>query len=348
MKTLEQIRAKLQEYPMEVTFPDIARWQAGNTGVDYVHTFDSGVAGPHVMIMALTHGNEVSGAIVVDQLLRRGLRPIKGCLTLGFGNVDAYQRFDSKNPDATRFIDEDMNRVWSMSRLDSSDDSVELRRARALRPIIDSVDFLLDLHSMHEEAPPLLLSGPLAKGIRFAADIGAPENVIVDVGHPNGKRMRDYGAFGDPDSQKNALLIETGQHFSVRSKDVALDAASRFLIKTGAVTAADLSSLMNNTKPVAQRVFQVTHPVVADTMDFEFAHDFRGLELIAHAGTVIACDGDRKIVTPYDDCVIVMPSLRHLGPGVTVMRLARVLDNSCKNLHLKTRQPAFIAFFGQE
>ncbi|PFH11673.1 succinylglutamate desuccinylase/aspartoacylase family protein [Collimonas sp. PA-H2] len=327
MKTLEQIRAKLHEYPIEVAFPDIAAWKTGNTGVDYMHTFDSGVAGPHAMILALTHGNEVSGAIAVDQLLRSGVRPAKGRLTLGFGNVDAYRRFDSGNPDASRFIDEDMNRVWSAARLDSADDSLELRRARALRPIVDSADFLLDLHSMHEAAPPLMLSGPLAKGIRFAADIGVPEHVIVDGGHANGKRLRDYGAFGDPASPKNALLIETGQHFSVRSKDVALDAASRFLSKTGVLAAADLKDFMLHAEPALQQVLQVTQAVIADTMDFEFAQDFRGLEMIERAGTVIARDGDKQIVTPYDDCVIVMPSLRHLGPGVTVMRLARALEN---------------------
>jgi predicted deacylase len=327
MKTLEQIRAKLQEYPIEVTFPDIAEWQTGNTGVDYIHTFDSGVAGPHAMILALTHGNEVSGAIAVDRFLRSGLRPVTGRLTLGFANVDAYHRFDGSNPDASRFIDEDMNRVWSAVRLDSSDDSLELRRARALRTIIDNVDFLLDLHSMHEEAPPLMLSGPLAKGIRFAVDIGVPEHVIVDAGHSNGKRLRDYGDFGDPASPKNALLIETGQHFSVRSKNVALDAASRFLITTGVVDARDLTDSMLQAKPAAQQVLQVTQSVIADTMDLEFTQDFRGLELIEHAGTVIARDGDREIVTPYDNCLIVMPSLRHIGPGVTVMRLARVLDS---------------------
>ena len=327
MQTLEQIRAKLHDYPIEIAFPNIAEWQVGNTGVDYVHTFDSGVAGPHAMILALTHGNEVSGAITVDKLLRAGLRPFKGRLTLAFGNVEAYRRFDSSAPDASRFIDEDMNRVWATERLDSSDDSQELRRARALRPIIDSVDFLLDLHSMHEEAPPLMLSGPLEKGIRFAIDIGVPEHVIVDAGHANGKRLRDYEAFGDPASPKNALLIETGQHFSIRSKDVALDAASRFLIQTGVVAAADVADFMQRATPPAQHVFEVTQPVIADTMDFEFTEDFRGLELIARAGTVIARDGDKEIVTPYDDCVIIMPSLRHLGPGVTVMRLARVLNN---------------------
>lgn len=327
MKTLEQIRANLHEYPIEVAFPDIAEWKSGNSGVDYIHTFDSGTPGPHAMILALTHGNEVSGAIAVDQLLRSGLRPAKGRLTLGFGNVDAYHRFDCSNPDASRFIDEDMNRVWSAARLDSSDDSRELRRARALRPIIDSVDFLLDLHSMHEAAPPLMLSGPLAKGIRLAVDIGVPQHVIVDGGHANGKRLRDYGAFGDAASPKNALLIETGQHFSLRSKEVALDAASRFLVTTAVLAATDLQDFMMQAEPAPQQVLQVTQAIIADTMDFEFAQDFRGLEMIERAGTVIARDGDRKIVTPYDNCVIVMPSLRHLGPGVTVMRLARALEN---------------------
>lgn len=327
MNTLEQIRAKLQVYPLEVAFPDIRRWQHGNTGVDYIHAFDSGVAGPHVMIMALTHGNEVSGAIAVDRLLRADLRPLKGRVTLGFANVEAYHRFDSKNPDASRFVDEDLNRVWSASRLDSGDDSLELRRARELRPIIDSVDFLLDLHSMHEEAAPLLLSGPLQKGIRFAAEIGAPEHVIVDAGHPNGKRMRDYGGFGDVVSPKNALLIETGQHFSLRSRDVALDAAARFLIKTGVVAATRLDDFLMPGKIPPQHFLQVTQPVVADTTDFEFTQDFRGLELIEHAGTVIARDGEREISTPYDNCVIIMPSLRHVAPGVTVMRLAKVLGD---------------------
>ena len=45
-------------YAVELTPPDIEPYRAGNTGIDYVTTFDSGVAGPHVLVTALTHGNE--------------------------------------------------------------------------------------------------------------------------------------------------------------------------------------------------------------------------------------------------------------------------------------------------
>ncbi|SIT46888.1 hypothetical protein BN2475_700038 [Paraburkholderia ribeironis] len=105
--------AKPSAYPIELAFPDIAAHELSETGIAYVHTFDSGVAGLHVMINALTHGNEVCGAIVVDALLRAKLRPKRGKLTLAFANVDAYARFDPSQPDAARFVDQDFNRVWT-------------------------------------------------------------------------------------------------------------------------------------------------------------------------------------------------------------------------------------------
>jgi succinylglutamate desuccinylase len=336
MKTLEQVRASLKPYPVEVEFPDIRQWKTGNCGVDYVHSFDSGIPGQHVMIMALTHGNEVSGAIAVDAFLRCGLRPRHGRLSLGFGNVEAYHRFDPQNIDATRYLDEDMNRVWLPSKLDSVQSSVELRRARELRPFIDSVDLLLDIHSMHEESAPLMMSGARIKGLEFAATLGVPATVIVDSGHANGRRLRDYDDFNDGTSKKNALLIETGQHFSKKSQQVALDVAARFLITTQAVFEEDVAPFLSAGKLEPQRFLQVTDSVVANSMDFNFVEDFRGLELIECSGTVIARDGDQEIVTPYDNCVLVQPSLRHLGPGVTVVRLARLIDSSHNQLTLQT------------
>nr|WP_171986698.1 succinylglutamate desuccinylase/aspartoacylase family protein [Burkholderia cenocepacia] len=170
------------------------------------------------MILALTHGNEVSGAIAVDALLTAGLRPVAGRLSLGFGNVGAYEHFSAENADATRYLDEDMNRVWTPAALDGTRDSRELARARAMRPLLDTVDLLLDIHSMHEASAPLMMTGPLDKAIALAAALGTPEHVIVDRGHANGTRLRDYGGFGDPASAKNALLIETGQHFAASAR----------------------------------------------------------------------------------------------------------------------------------
>jgi len=78
--------------------------------------------------------------------------------------------------------------------------------------------------------------------------------------------------------------------------------------------------------PKAQRVVRVTEPVVAKSMDFKFARPWKGLEVIEKAGTVVATDGDKTWRTPYDNCVLVMPSLVHLKPGTTLVRLGRYDD----------------------
>jgi predicted deacylase len=313
-------------YPIEIRFPDIRSYAEGNTGIPYVHTFDSGVPGPHVMVNALTHGNEVCGAIAVKDLLDLGVRPRRGKLTLAFANVDAYLKFDPENPDASRFVEQDFNRVWTSAILDDlSRDTSELRRARQMRPLVDTVDFLLDLHSMHERCEPLAVSGPLDKGIAMARQLQTPACIISDEGHPEGRRMRDYGAFGDPDSPKNALLVECGQHWEASAVAVARDVTARFLAMHGTITLDDVPSAWRQPLPAASQVVQVTEPVVAGSMDFRFADNFTGLEMFPDAGATIAWRDGEPVKTPYPNCVLVMPSLRQLRPGVTVVRLGRLI-----------------------
>jgi predicted deacylase len=47
--------------PIEYAFPDLRRWEKGVA--PYIHVKESGKPGPTVMVAALTHGNEVSGAL---------------------------------------------------------------------------------------------------------------------------------------------------------------------------------------------------------------------------------------------------------------------------------------------
>lgn len=314
-------------YPIEIEFPDIRPYGAGNTGIPYIYSFDSSVIGPHVMINALTHGNEVCGAIAVKALLDLDIRPRRGCLTLSFANVDAYHNFNSDRPDASRYVDQDFNRVWTQAVLnDAGKNSSELRRARAMRPLIDTVDLLLDLHSMHERSAPLIVSGPLDKGIALAKTLGAPPTIISDEGHPEGRRMRDYEGFGDPGSEKNALLIECGQHWEAAAVGVAKDSTARFLQFSGIVEQNDLPADWFLPLAAQPRVIRVTDPVVATSMNFRFAGPYTGLETFPEAGTVIGWNDDKPVVTPYPNCVLVMPSLRQLRPGVTVVRFGQLIS----------------------
>lgn len=314
-------------YPIEINLPDIAPYSEGNCGIPYVFSFDSGLAGPHVMINSLTHGNEVCGAIVVKALLDHGIRPNCGRLTLAFANVDAYQRFDVDAPDASRYLEQDFNRLWSSTLLDdTSRNSLELRRARAMRPVFDTVDFLLDLHSMHERSEPLILSGPLDKGVELARAIGAPSTIVSDYGHTEGRRLRDYSDFAEIASEKNALLVECGQHWEAEAVSIAQDCTARFLTRTGVLETDDLPVGWLRPDRGKSCIIRVTDAVVATSMDFQFAGTYTGLETFAEAGTVVAWSNGEAIATPYPNCILVMPSLRQLRPGVTVVRFGQQID----------------------
>ena len=310
-------------HAVQLPLPDLSCWAASSTGVRHVQERTSGQAGPEVLVTALVHGNEYSGALALDAFLRSGVQPRRGRITAAFCNMAAFARFDDRQPDASRFVDEDFNRVWAAEQLDGARHSAELSRAREIRPFVERASHLLDLHSMHEPCEPLMVTGLLPRNIAFAQSLGTTGQVIVDAGHADGVRMRDYGPFGDAGGGRIALLLEAGQHWEPASLQAARNVLMRFLVSAGSLDRSDVPAgwLLPDAAPPPP--VQVTHRIVARTMDFAFTQDFRGGEIIPRAGTPIAHDADEPVLTPYDDCVLVMPSVRQLRPGVTTVRLGR-------------------------
>ena len=306
------------EYQVELSAPGIEAYAKGNTGIPYIWRFESGRPGPNVMISAIVHGNEPCGAIALDWLLREEIRPHTGSLSLAFMNIEAYKAFDPKDPNATRWIDEDFNRVWDIETLESERTSAELARAREVRPALADIDVLLDIHSMQHLAPPLMMTGRHAKAKTLAAQIGVPERVVGDAGHAAGRRMRDYGPFDDPTAPQTALLIECGQHWQSSAADLAIDTTRRFLIATGTLP-ADTFEISTDTPP--QQFFTVIQPVTIKSDTFTFAQNFTGGEIIPTKNTLFGHDGDTPITTPADNTMLVMPSKR-LWQGQTAVRLA--------------------------
>jgi len=296
---------------MRLAAPDIRRWLAGN-GVPGVWSFNSGLSGPHVVLVALTHGNEIAGAVVLDRLLQEALRPARGRLTLVFANLDAFSRFDAQDPTASRFLEEDLNRLWDRAVLDSPRRSSELRRARALRPVLDSADVVLDLHSMLWPSDPLYLAGASEESVPLAVALGEPPLVIADQGHEAGQRLIDYAATRG----RRSLILEGGWHWEPETVANMEHAARRLLALTGLVP--------GTVAPLPQpRFARVTQRVTARSPDFSFVQPWRGGIVIPEAGTLIALDGQEEVRTPHSECLLVMPMLLP-QPGQTAVRLARI------------------------
>ena len=314
--------APLPAFEVHISAPDLYDWRAGDTGVPGVTTKDSGKPGPHVALLAITHGNEIAGAIALDRLLRDGLTPTMGRLSFVFSNLSAYDRFDPAQPTASRFVDEDLNRIWDESVLDGPRHSIELNRARELRPFIDTVDVLLDIHSMLWDADPLMLCGSSAGGRVLARRIGVPPLIVADAGHVNGKRIIDYTRFTDPETTSSANLVEAGQHWQPSTVATALACIAGLLRSFGMVGP---DAALPDVALVPQRLAEVTKTITASDNTFAFVQPWRGGVVVPDRNTLLALEGATEFRTPHDDCLVVMPSLRPTR-GHTAVRLARFVD----------------------
>ena len=287
---------------IEVVPRDLSRYREGNTGIDYVHRFASGRPGPHVMINALTHGNEFCGMVAVCSLLDSGVRPKVGTLTLSFANVAAYETFDPAKPFDSRLIAHNLNRIWSSAWLDGAEDSIELRRAREMRPAVAAADHILDIHSTSQDVVPFWVYPAFERNAAVASALPRPEvHLVMPAGLGSGTPLIQHGAHSGADGPGAALVVECGQHFKQATADVACEVALDVLGHFGMidrVVAAPASS---------PRRFELLRTHVIQSESFAFARPVIGFETFAE-GELIATDGTLEIHAPCDDCTIFMPA----------------------------------------
>ena len=106
---------------------------------------------------------------------------------------------------------------------------------------------------------------------------------------------------------------------------MALQATLRFLRYLDIADGAFVDEHLDPVDPPPQRAIEVTESVTIASDDFAFALPVAGLTVIPARGTLLARDGSRDIVTPYDDCVLIMPT-RRPKRGETAVRLGRFVS----------------------
>ncbi len=288
---------------LEVVPRDLSAYRQGNVGVDYVHRFESGKPGPHVVINALTHGNEICGMVAATHLLDSAVRPKIGTLTVSFSNVEAYETFDTDKPFDSRQIVHNMNRIWSPEWLDGHEDSPELRRIRTLRPVMLAADHILDIHSTSQDVTPFWVYPAFERNAVAALAIGRPHvHMVMPDGLGSGVPLIQHGRHGLPDSQCVAMVVECGQHFLQASADLATQVSLDFLAHFG------LIDQPANPAPNIQQIrLELLRTCVIQTTEFKFVRPLIGFETFAK-DELIATDGALEIRAPCDECTVMMPA----------------------------------------
>lgn len=293
----------MNPYPLEIALRDLSPWRAGNVGIDYVHRFESGRPGPHVLINALTHGNELCGMVAALHLLENGVRPRIGTLTVSFANVAAYQSFDAERPFESRQLVHNLNRVWSAAELDGSEVSPELVRARELRPVVAAADHILDLHATSQDVAPFFVYPAFERNAQAALAIVPPAvHLVMPRGLGTGVPLIEHDRHGQADGHGVALVAECGQHFLQASADTAVAVTLAFLAHFGLIDAPRPAAA----RPPVRR-FELLRTLLVQTPDFAFVRPLVGFETFAE-GELIATDGAREIRSPCADCTVFMPT----------------------------------------
>ncbi|WP_298257589.1 succinylglutamate desuccinylase/aspartoacylase family protein [uncultured Litoreibacter sp.] len=303
-----------------IDVPNIQPYAAGSHGVPYVWEKDSGKPGPHLMICGIMHGNEICGAHVIKRFLDRDVVPARGKVTYCFGNVDAYHRFDPENPQWHRFIDADINRIWGKELDDMSLQGSEHKRARELRPVIDRVDVLLDIHSFQCRGLPVANPGSRQSAIDLAQRIPHTPLVLSGPKQESDRiRLLDYERFSNPAHGAAALQIQVGHHWSPESVENGWQASLGFLDIHDMLP----ESLREDYNPDRQKLnLEVSELIYDYEPSFAFEGDYMNGEFFEKAGTLIATEGEREIRTPHDNTYLVMP-VQYRRLGMTVGRFAR-------------------------
>ena len=287
----------------EVLPRDLSPYRVGNTGIPYVHRFDSGRPGPHVLVNALTHGNEFCGMVAACHLLDNSVRPLKGTLTVSFANVAAYETFDPARPFDSRQLVHNLNRIWSAEWLDGPEDSPELRRARELRPAVAAADHVLDLHSTSQPVQPFWVYPKLGRNGAAALAIGRPAvHLVMPQGLGSGTPLIQHGRLADAQGSGVGLVAECGQHFLQASSDLAIEVALDFLAHFGLI-----ERVVPSAPRAPQQRFELLKTCLVTHADFRFTRPLIGFETFAR-DELIATQGPDQIRSPCDGCTVLMPT----------------------------------------
>ena len=306
----------------EVLPRDLSVYREGNVGIPYVHRFDSGRPGPHVLVNALTHGNEFCGMVAACHLLDAGVRPMQGILTVSFANVAAYKSFDIARPFESRQLVHNLNRIWSAEWLDGPEQSPELARARELRPVVAAADHILDIHSTSQPVQPFWVYSAHPRLGAAALAIARPSvHLVMPSGLGSGTPLIRHGLHGQADHHGVALVVECGQHFARSSGDLATEVALDFLAHFGLIEPRQPRA--GSAAPAPQQRFELLQTCMVTDTDFRFSRPLIGFETFA-LGELIATQGKAQIHAPCDDCTVLMPT-REPIVGREAVYLARQL-----------------------
>lgn len=257
-----------------------------------------GLPRPHVGVLGAVHGDERCGLAVLERLIahteRGDLVPSAGTWVLIHGNPDATtdgKRHTTGGADLNRlfdyaFVDELPEPRWSPEHV----------RAHALRPVLEDLDVLLDLHSASWPTPPFAIINDVPESAALARRLGFE---FVTQGWSGPGLLMDRVTIGVLQRRgRPAISVECGAHTEEGTVDAAWACATRFLRAAG---------VLEGEAPEGSPVFlEIVEIISRPSENFRFTRPIRGLDRL-EAGDAFAADRVAELRT-REPCFALLPN----------------------------------------
>lgn len=246
--------------------------------INGVWKFDSWKPWMRVLLMAWVHGNELSGQIILRELIDTI------CVSHGIVFIIPHA-----NPNAVaqnvRQTEKNMNRAFSIP---PQGETYEDKRAQELLPLFEQSDILLDIHNtLGENSIPFLISEHPEWNQYFPVD-----RVIrgLDMLHPGWSDgyMNSIG--------KKWFCIESGSIYDPQWPEIAKNSIMNFLRATWSIEGAPRIT-------ESQSIYQLDVIVKSQSNNVRFIKKWLDFETV-HAGEIVGYDWDRVIRAPYDGVIL--------------------------------------------
>lgn len=248
--------------------------------------------GPTIGLVCNVHGNEPCGRKAVHRVLA-DYEIERGSLVLIAGNQEAALI-------NRRFVESDMNRMFTKDQLNSSDGPVDLDRAKYLAEIVPTLglDQAIDFHSTSSAMKhPFSVCFPQAAHL---AEICPVVPIYGWSGIVKGTLIEWMIDHGTP-----SLVVETGEHFSTRAANIAEQVVLSVLSHYGLITLK--SPLKTKRRPKYQ---VLEHIQVSHAKTFTMSRAYASFDKLA-SGELIAHDKKREYRVPEGEgYFILMPAVQ--------------------------------------
>jgi succinylglutamate desuccinylase len=266
--------------------------------------FQGQAAGPRVVIIGGTHGNEPAGVeamYLISRFMQQGLLLEAGTLEFVIGNPEAYL-------EDVRYIDYDLNRAFNDK---GKCFGHEETRASLLRQFLTEsgeYDLLIDLHSVSRGDEKIVIH---RKDQEATADfihklkldyhelIYSQEyltGLLIDIGYQNGA---------------NAIAVECGNHNSSDAHLVGANIILKSMFQHEMISRADFEQFkkeLDIPREIKKRYrFVIFDTIIPNSDDFKFLFKEEETIIPFQQGQIYAeCEGE--IFKAQKDCFLMMPA----------------------------------------